>query len=210
MSDKPPTPADSDDRTISELGGQGLASDGSGSGISSADENVSLTEDQIRRASGVPNLAIHTYGDLENMRSWDDVFASCPARAAAVLFETVSKIEGHWLAVFDGPDGAHVFDPVGVALDAERSYIPPGRLQALGESQPAFARLLSTQQRPVHVNKTHFQEDKPGINTCGRWTSLRLRERDRSDPEFAQAVLQAARQAQMPPDAWVCTAVPVS
>ena len=183
---------------------------GAGAGIADADEQVSLSENQIRAASHVPGLAIHTYTDLERMQTWDDIFRGCPARAAAVLFEVESPTQGHWLAVFDGVDGAHVFDPVGVALDAERSYVPSQRLAQLGETQPAFHRLLSTQSRPVHWNCVHFQKDAPGVNTCGRWSALRLQMRSHTDDEFAQDVKNGARQMGIPNlDAFVCHVVPV-
>ena len=158
-----------------------------------------LSGTEVARLSG--GARIIRYPDLADVGSWNDLVGD---KGAAVLFCTDSPSNGHWIAAFNGADGAHVFDPLGVALDAERSYISAQQRGQLNETQPQFSRLLSGQ--PCQVSRYDFQADKPGVNTCGRWSALRLQNKDKTDSQFKQMVLEGVKSSGAPsPDAWVVT-----
>ena len=144
-----------------------------------------LSGDQVKRIGG-PGTQVLRYPDLAQYGSWDELMGS--SGKVAVLFCTDSPTDGHWLAAFNGPDGPHVFDPLGVALDAERRYLAAGMAATLGEQNAQFARLLRTQPAKVHVSRIDFQEDKPGVNTCGRWSGLRLQKSGMTDDDFSDFV----------------------
>ena len=164
---------------------------------------TALTGDQVKKLSG--GAKVLRYPDLASMGSWSELVS--PSGKAAILFCTDSPTDGHWIAAFDGPDGPHVFDPLGVALDAERKYLAAGMAEALGEQNAQFARLLSTQPDKVHVSKIDFQADKPGVNTCGRWSGLRLSKKDWTDPEFAGFVKDGmAANPGLSADEWIVQA----
>lgn len=161
---------------------------------------TALSGDQVKRLAG--GAKVLRYPDLANIASWDDLMSD--GGKAAVLFCTDSPTDGHWLAAFNGPDGPHVFDPLGVALDAERRYLAAGMGAALGEQNAQFARLLSTQPEKVHVSRIDFQADKPGVNTCGRWAGFRLANKDKTDKEFAALVQDGIASApELTPDEWI-------
>lgn len=159
-----------------------------------------LSGDQVQKAAG--GCTIVRYPDLAQFPTWTDFMAHCKGRAA-VLFCTDSPTDGHWLAAWDGSDGPHVFDPLGLALDAERKLIGADAAEELGQDNPEFKRLLEGAK--CHVSRFDYQSDKPGVNTCGRWAALRLKNADATDPEFKDWVLRSAKAAGMENnlDAWV-------
>ena len=155
-----------------------------------------LTDTDIRNVSGVPDLKILRYPELKNFRTWNDLLSN-KGKAAAVLFLTENDTTGHWLAVFDGPaQTAVVFDPLGLGVDAERKMLTPQKNEELGQSEPELARLLVTAEqagkRPA-VNHTDFQEFKASVNTCGRWTALRIAKRHLTPAEFSSFVRESMR-----------------
>jgi hypothetical protein len=156
-------------------------------------------------ASEVQEIAsgckIVRYPDLAEYPTWAALMGS--THKVAVLFLVSSPTDGHWIALFDAPDGPHVFDPLGVALDAEREYISTGAAAALGETRPQFARLLRTAPGKARVSRAKFQRDAPGVNTCGRWSGLRLRQRAMTDPTFQAFVQSSSRSSGLRTDAWV-------
>ena len=162
-----------------------------------------LSGDEVQKAAG-GGIKVLRYPDLREFKTWDE-FMDCPAKAAAVLFLVESETSGHWIAVFDAPDGPHVFDPIGIALDAERSRISHSERKQLDENEPQLARLLKTTRGPAHVSRVDYQKDTGGVNTCGRWVALRIRHKHLSDTDFADQVHQAVSASGLTPDAWVAT-----
>lgn len=162
------------------------------------DMGVALSGDQIQAVAG-GGLQVLRYPDLEDFGTWDDFMAKGPA---AVLFLIESETSGHWLAAFNNAEGANIFDPMGVSIDAERSYISKGTQAELDETTPQFARLLQGHPRPI-VSHVDFQKQSPSINTCGRWSGLRLSKRDMSHTDFNAWVQQQVTASGLSPDAWV-------
>ena len=157
-----------------------------------------LSESDVKRVSQVPDLRIIRYPDLKTVPSWAALINNS-GKAAAVLFLVDSETSGHWIAVFQGPDGPYVFDPLGTALDAERKMIPAEKREALGQSEPELSRLLASAHAEgagsPHVNHTEFQEFSPNVNTCGRWVGLRIAKRGLTDVEFKKYVHSAMAEA---------------
>ena len=123
--------------------------------------------------------------------------------AVIILFLTTSPSEGHWICAFDAEDGPHVFDPLGVALDRERFHISEEMREELGQTKPLLRRLLKTQPLKPHVSRVDYQQNKPGVNTCGRWVALRLKNRHVSDADFALRTAEACVKENLQPDEWV-------
>jgi hypothetical protein len=92
---------------------------------------------------------------------------------------------------------------LGLALDAERKKIGPGMAAQLGETQPQLTRLLQTSGEKPIVSRIDFQKNAPNVNTCGRWTGLRLRNKNMTDPDFAAYVHAGVSSSGLSPDAWV-------
>lgn len=180
----------------------GSMSGGAGTGtLGDVDGPISKALSSAEVQEIASGCRIVRYPDLAEYASWAALMGT--GHKVAVLFLVSSPTDGHWIALFDGPDGPHVFDPLGVALDAEREYISTGAAAALGESEPQFSRLLKTASGKAHVSRAKFQRDAPGVNTCGRWSGLRLRQRGMTDPAFQAFVQNGSRSLGLNTDAWV-------
>ena len=106
-----------------------------------------LSDSDVKKVAGSTGLLITRYPELARYTSWSD-FMSNRARAAAVLFLVQGPTSGHWMAAFDGPDStAHVWDPLGMPLDAQRGEISAQKRAELGEHDAQFARLLATAEK---------------------------------------------------------------
>ena len=170
-------------------------------------EAYCLSDTDVKRVAGNTGLSILKYPDLANFADWD-AFMRNKAHAAAVLFLVQSENSGHWIAAFNGPKRtAHVWDPLGMALDGQRAQVAPGQLRALGEQEPQFGRLLATAERAgysICVNHAEFQDFKPSVNTCGRWVGLRILHRNKTDAQFKAFVSAGmARAKTQDADAWI-------
>jgi hypothetical protein len=162
---------------------------------------VELTGSDMTRLSGAH---VVLYGDLPKYASFQDMVGS----GAAVLFPIASKKSGHWMGAWQQGDESHIFDPIGMRLDAELRYVAAGERQAVGADQPQFHVLL--QRSPpskVCVSTVHFEKNQPGIETCGRWVVLRLRHKDMEDDAFDHFVQEQIDASGLSPDAWVCTVI---
>lgn len=101
------------------------------------------------------------YKDLKSLDS-----ALGKSGAAAILYPIDSDSSGHWVALLKHPDSIEVFDPYGVAVDSELKWNHTGlRNQIL--------KHLLQGHRVIH-NNIKDQRLGSGINTCGRWTALRI------------------------------------
>ncbi len=169
--------------------------------MASADISESLSGDEVNRLAG-GGCRVVRYPELASFSSWNELVDN-PGKAAIILFLVESESEGHWICAFEGSDGPHVFDPLGYACDAERSRLTPEKLAELGETQPQMRRLLNTADGTAHVSRNDFQQDKPGINTCGRWVGLRIQNRDLTDPQFKAFVQRGMSSTGLKADAWV-------
>lgn len=168
-----------------------------------------LSDSDIVKVSGVPDLKIIRYPELAQLATWSDL-TNNSGTAAAVLYLTEDANTGHWIAAFNGPnDTAVVFDPLGMALDSEGTMLSPEKRAALGQNTKQFARLLVTAEKEgkkPSVNHTDFQEFAPNVNTCGRWVALRIRHRDKDSKAFRAFVADAMRQAgTKDADEWVAS-----
>lgn len=151
-----------------------------------------LSDDEIIKLGG-PGTVVMRYPDLKNYRTWNEFMNASPSRKVAVLFLVNSPTSGHWLAAFEDKDAVpSVFDPMGTALDAQRRKLPPEQRAALGESAAEFTRLLNGKE--VEVNRTKFQAMANDIQTCGRWSGVRLKYAALTDDEFDDWVCASAKR----------------
>jgi hypothetical protein len=168
-----------------------------------------LSGDEIVNAlGGHGSVRIIRYPDLAHIASWDELTDN-GHQAAVILFLTDGPKSGHWICAFKGgPDGTpHFFDPLGIALDRERMRLPKEQNAELGQTEPLLTRLIRTSKTPVSTSRVDFQEDAPGVNTCGRWCIKRILESDMTNAEFSAMVKQKVKESGLLSDAWIATQV---
>lgn len=123
------------------------------------------------------------YEDLERVNNLDEVLR--PHGAVMILY-TTRKNFGHWVCLFEkGNKNLEFFDPYGLKMDEELNITNDLHLREhKGIITPHLTALINSGGYNVSSNTTQLQEFIEHINTCGRWTALRVRFRDVSLKKF--------------------------
>jgi hypothetical protein len=88
-----------------------------------------------------------------------------------ILLRTTEN-SGHWCSLCRHNDNIYYFDSYGVSPDGEMSKIAPNMQYELHENTKSLTRLIRTMPNgfTFAYNKVQFQQYKPYINTCGKWS----------------------------------------
>lgn len=161
-----------------------------------SDQGVSerLSADQLLKA--VPGASFLKYPDIARFHSVDDLLATSQIQVVFVLYLTAEN-SGHWTVLFRRSDGViEFFDPYGIAVDNELSFVAPDARVALKETTPLILSLLvkSGQHEKWTWNKYDLQSDDPRYQTCGRWAILRALHRDMNDEQFHAFIKKEAQK----------------
>ena len=112
---------------------------------------------------------IWSYHQLYNLQNINEVLGQ--NGCAIILYETKLNF-GHWTACFTvGDDTIEFFDSYGFAPDQELNY-------AHYDKKPILSHFLEMSGKKIIHNTMRLQQFAEDINTCGRWTSLRVRMRN--------------------------------
>lgn len=131
-------------------------------------EKVDLTgEDLVKICEGkVEVVAYHTlkkYNSIEQLLS---------KHGAVILLYETKENYGHYTALhYDNTGNLEFFDSYGIPPDGELKYAEYN----LDEGVPYLTRLLKKYDKPINYNKVRLQRFIKDVNTCGRWTSCRIR-----------------------------------
>jgi len=136
-------------------------------------EEYPLGDEDIRKILG-NNINIIPYPDLEKYNDVDEIFDN--ENRVIILFLTTDEYTGHWLCLHkDKHDNIYYFDPYGTGIDKNKKWLSQTKLEELNQCKVSLLRLLkNTANNGVYYNTYDFQEDKKGINTCGRHCCVRL------------------------------------
>lgn len=140
-------------------------------------EEYPLGDDDIKKILG-NNINIIAYPELENYNDVDEIFDN--ENRVIILFLTTDKNTGHWLCLHkDNDDNIHYFDPYGEGIDKDKKWLSKTKLEELNEDKISLLNLLkNTANNGVYYNSYDFQNDREGINTCGRHCCVRLLYKD--------------------------------
>tara|TARA_R110000868_G_scaffold294051_1_gene554556 strand:- start:952 stop:1476 length:525 start_codon:yes stop_codon:yes gene_type:complete len=135
--------------------------------VLSQQEDIDLSGDNI--LSIVDNKAnLLSYHQLYNLNNLNEVLGQYGC--AIILYETKLNF-GHWVCVFNvNPNTIEFFDSYGFAPDAELNY-------AHFDKEPILSRFLKESGKTIIHNTIRLQQFAKDINTCGRWTSVRVKMR---------------------------------
>lgn len=140
-------------------------------------KNIALSDqDVLKLVEGKAKILI--YSDLAKYKTLDEALGS---HAAAFLLYESKPDYGHWTVLFrllneDGTlsDTVEFFDPYGTFPDCELEWIPKHFREMSGQMYPQLTWLLYHSPYNLTYNEHKFQKHGSGINTCGRWSALRL------------------------------------
>lgn len=138
-------------------------------------EEYPLGDSDIRKILG-DEIKIISYPQLENYNNIDDIFDS--QGRCILLFLTIDETTGHWLCMHKEGDSIHYFDPYGRGVDKDKQWLSKNKLRELNQDKPLLMNLLRASGKKVFYNTYEFQEDRKGINTCGRHCTVRLLYKD--------------------------------
>lgn len=147
--------------------------------------NIALSNKDIKNALGrfQSNVTIMSQNDLKQFKNgtelWNYIKYIAPI---ALLYEYLPNY-GHWTAILptklNGRDAIEVFDSYGKLPDDQTSMVTKDAVYS-GMKDPNYkgylTKLLSTIPRDIEITYNNFVKQKSGgnIQTCGRWTILRL------------------------------------
>ena len=138
-----------------------------------AGEEIDLTNDDIKDITG-GKANIVAYHELPNYRTMDELLGEFGA--CILLYET-RKNFGHWVALIQQGSFVEFFDSYGFSLDEELNYAKYNQTAYLSQ-------LVKSSGTVIRENKTRLQVFAEDVNTCGRWTSLRIVFRDMPLAQF--------------------------
>jgi chromatin remodeling complex protein RSC6 len=115
------------------------------------------------------NKKIMKYSELESVNDLNDLFSG-PQDYRIILIETENNV-GHWTAITRNNNLIVWFDSYGLAPDQEFEFIPVKMQQILDEQGKPLTKLINKFKGKFNYNTIKFQQQKEGINTCGRWVT---------------------------------------
>lgn len=127
-------------------------------------EDVDLSGDDVRNLCRgeveiVPYHTLDNYDSIENLLS--------KFGAVILLYETRENF-GHYVALFYNKDNdLEFFDSYGMKPDEELNY-------ATYNDKAYLTDLLKKYNKKIIANTEKLQVFKEDINTCGRWTAMRI------------------------------------
>jgi len=124
-----------------------------------------LTGEEIKRLTGkYPVL----YSDLKNY-TFKKLLKGV-GDFQVILLQTLSRIEGHYVAILLRNDGVYYFDSYGLGSpDSYKEYTK------YDQRYPNYlSKLLQESNKPIIVNNYDYQAWNPQTSTCGRYSALRI------------------------------------
>lgn len=95
-----------------------------------------------------------------------------PYGSVVILWE-IEEWSGHFTALYrDAQQQLHYFDPYGMSPMKDRTYATWD-----DKNTPPLLQQLLDAHGPYIQNKVDYQQWSADVNTCGRWTGLRVRTR---------------------------------
>ena len=140
-------------------------------------EDHDLTSADIMKITN-NKCKIISYHELVSVNSIDDLLTN--NGACIVLYETRQNF-GHWTALIrQSPNTLEFFDSYGFQLDQELNY-------AKYDNTPFLSNLVKkSNYNNIIQNKHRLQQFAKDVNTCGRWTSLRIVMKNLSIDDFVR------------------------
>jgi hypothetical protein len=134
-----------------------------------------LTGDEIRKLTGKYPIL---YSDLKNYNV--KKLLKGVGDFQVILLQTLSKIEGHFVAVIDRHDGVYYFDSYGLGSpDSYKEYTK------FDQQYPNYlSKLLQESGKQIISNYYNYQSWNAGISTCGRYSALRIHLLGLNNDEF--------------------------
>jgi len=141
----------------------------------------------------VPNMNIVVYNNISQYSNIDEVLNGKPT---IILFEMVENNAGHWCTLFKEKGTVYFFDSYGVDIEQQKKYMSKRMLKKANY----LSILLKRCPYKLDVNRTKYQEMKPGTNSCGRWCVIRIWNKNLNDSQFKDYIDKLCSENNCSPD----------
>jgi len=106
------------------------------------------------------------YRDLGKVKSIKELLGK--EGYAVILYETSSRTDGHWVALYERFDGVLCFaDSYGLKYDTEQQYA-----EYTAKLPRYLTQLIESSGMDVDYNKVDYQNKSSRIATCGRYATF--------------------------------------
>lgn len=160
-------------------------------------EKIALSDSEVLQL--VKNKAnIILYPNLvkyDNVDQILDLYGAC-----FILFESRPNY-GHWCCLFKvNNDTLEFFNPYGGYPDDSLEFINNEFRFQSNQAFPYLSYLLLKSNYNLTYNEHKFQQKKEGINTCGRWSALRIICRNMSLKQFNKFIENLSKKLKLNKD----------
>lgn len=157
-----------------------------------------LDFDEVRRILP-PKSAVLTYSDALQNRHLAELLREHPG--GVVLLVRWRPSFGHYVALFERGGRPALFDSYGARADGSAwRRLPQSQLAELGQAAPRLLEDAAAGGRGIYWSDYAIQDHSPQVQTCGRWSCLRLWLPYLSESQFVRAILSACEHLEVTPD----------
>ncbi len=162
--------------------------------------SYALNGDDIKHILGrdVRIIKYPEFGNMRNIFDCFDKYGTC-----IIFFETVSSMVGHWESIFYDPVSHTVsfMDSYGLGPDKAENYLQANTRIVLKENKPYLTTLLNSAQDQGYnciYSTTKYQQMIGDVETCGKWSSIRIKNKNMNDDEFYNYITSVKTQHGLP------------
>lgn len=141
------------------------------------------------------------YSEFQN---YDNIITLLPNEVdyRIVLTEMEEPNSGHWCCLMRRGNKYEWFDSYGVKPDGELNYVVKSLKKLFGEDKHYLSKLIKPIKKNFQYNPVKLQVLKDGINTCGRWTIVRLIcfKLGYNLDDFLKFIMKSCAELNKPPD----------
>jgi hypothetical protein len=132
-----------------------------------------LVNDKSAPRRNVVDVPLISYKDLPD---YDTIDAVLGPQGCCFLYIQTKPSFGHWVCILRQGDTVEFFDPLGTkgGVDSLLEQMNPEWRQKSGQSGPFLSHLLHESGHKVVVNRIPLQKNAEDINSCGRWSGMRI------------------------------------
>ena len=112
------------------------------------------------------------YKDIHKFNNINEMLGKY--KKCVILYHTRANY-GHWTCLYEYKDTIYFFDSYGFIPDDELKFLHRSLKEELNSDHRYLTKLLYESDKKVEYNEYELQEEKKGVNTCGRWCLLRLK-----------------------------------
>lgn len=146
-------------------------------------------------------IKIIRFSDLNKYSDINDVLH--PYGRCIILIE--AKDTNHWILIqlINKPKKDPYilfFDSYGISVGNEFNEIPISIQKMTNQNRNKILQLLIHQPLDVHYSQYRLQKLKNGINTCGRWCSVKGMLMDMSEDDFNKSIRKICKETNLSPD----------